>query len=312
MLDRDGEPALDKDGNKKVFDKHFRVTLDRAEVFDFENRSLITAPGGGALAGPLAKGARVEALYRRKQLFLPGTITAVHANGTVDLDFDGHPGKDGALEVLGPQTGMSEKGYYSASTMGAADKVPQRGGVLAVARAFGDFFLKQNDRLGAYEQAVTAEPEVTVYLRGPRDAFVCLASDGVYEKMSDQQVVDFLGARLGYTVMGPPRVVSAADVAAACDALVSHCLAELHATDNVSCVVVILGDAQEPGAPADSQMSQTPTKTPCQPVLTPSSGTANATPVHETMSRVSDPSEQADKAPLTADVKRHLDFDDKE
>jgi serine/threonine protein phosphatase PrpC len=38
---------------------------------------------------------------------------------------------------------------------------------------------------------------VRVYLN--RDAFVVLACDGIWDVMSNQQVVDFLGARLGFT-----------------------------------------------------------------------------------------------------------------
>lgn len=300
------DPVTNKGG-----DRNFRATLDKAEIFDFEGNPQIRSLGGGSEPPQLTVGARVEARNRIKQAFLPATIAKVHPNGLVDVAFDAFTREkksaDGNVvtvtDPLEPQLSMSAKGFYSAT--GVPDKVRDsaRAGNLAVARAFGDFFLKQNDRLGPAEQAITAVPEVQVFVRGPRDAFVLLASDGVFDVMTDQQAVDFLGARLGYSAMGPPRVVSAEDVARACDALLHHCLVDLHSGDNLSCVVVILG---ETGAPADVvDETQTPTKTPSQPVLTPSSGTANTTPVHETISRISDP-DAGDKAPHTIDVKRHL------
>ena len=165
---------------------------------------------------------------------------------------------------------------------------------LLVARAFGDFAFKQNDRLSAGEQAISAVPDVDVYPRADTDAFVVLASDGIFDFMSNDEVVDFLGTRLGYTMYGAPRGgVSVEDLAEACDLLVHHCLekgSSISRADNLCVVVVLLGGGAGVGdvvGGGNSNSGGSPAQTPRhQPVLTPSSGTANATPVAQTLTRV--------------------------
>jgi len=56
------------------------------------------------------------------------------------------------------------------------------GGTLAVTRALGDHVLKGSDG------GVTAEPHCVVYRVGPADRFVIMASDGVWDVMSDDDV----------------------------------------------------------------------------------------------------------------------------
>ena len=158
---------------------------------------------------------------------------------------------------------------------------------LAVARAFGDFVFKYNDRVGVSEQAVIAVPEIKVHVRSASDAFVVLASDGVFDFMSSQEVVDFLGTKLGYTINGaPPAGITVEDLAEACDKLIYHALdkgSEIKRPDNLCVVVVVLDSADSSPIAASAA---TPTQTPRQPVLTPSSGTADSTPVAQTLSRV--------------------------
>ncbi|CAD7697161.1 unnamed protein product [Ostreobium quekettii] len=52
-------------------------------------------------------------------------------------------------------------------------------GQLAMSRALGDRRLK--------DKGVIADPEVTVIGRHPRDEFLVLASDGLWEVMSDEE-----------------------------------------------------------------------------------------------------------------------------
>eukprot|EP00980_Cylindrotheca_fusiformis_P024260 scaffold11680_cov142-Cylindrotheca_fusiformis.AAC.18 len=64
---------------------------------------------------------------------------------------------------------------------------------LAVSRAFGDFEYKLNTALGPDEQAVTAIADVRVHSRDPnRDMYLVLACDGVFDVLSNDQVMDFV------------------------------------------------------------------------------------------------------------------------
>ena len=69
-------------------------------------------------------------------------------------------------------------------------------GSLAVSRALGDFDYKRVEGLPATEQLVSAEPELTCVERSPDDEFLVLACDGIWDVMSNQEVVDFVRYRL--------------------------------------------------------------------------------------------------------------------
>lgn len=57
------------------------------------------------------------------------------------------------------------------------------GGVLAVTRAFGDHSLKKS--------GVSAIPHVLKYTLKPFDKFMIIASDGVWDELSDQDAVNY-------------------------------------------------------------------------------------------------------------------------
>lgn len=112
---------------------------------------------------------------------------------------------------------------------------------LRMSRSFGDFCLKQNLALPVEQQAIIAVPEVEIHVRHNRDAFLVIACDGVWDVMSNQEAVDYIGDQLGYTAYGGPvGGVSTARAAHACDALLQLCL-EKGTLDNVSVVLVVLG-----------------------------------------------------------------------
>ena len=69
-------------------------------------------------------------------------------------------------------------------------------GSLAVSRALGDFDYKRVAGLPCTEQPVSAEPELTCIERCPDDEFLVLACDGIWDVMSNQEVVDFVRYRL--------------------------------------------------------------------------------------------------------------------
>jgi len=95
--------------------------------------------------------------------------------------------------------------------------------------------------LGPEAQAVVAVPEVLVHTRRARDAFIVLACDGIWDVMSNQEVVDFMGVRIGYTAYGGPAGgANTSTAATACDALLEECL-NRGSIDNISVILIILG-----------------------------------------------------------------------
>ena len=73
-------------------------------------------------------------------------------------------------------------------------------GSLAVSRALGDFEYKCVEGRGPCEQLVSPEPEVYVCERNSeKDEFVVLACDGIWDVMSNEDLKEFLHARLKVT-----------------------------------------------------------------------------------------------------------------
>lgn len=66
-------------------------------------------------------------------------------------------------------------------------------GSLAVSRALGDFDYKRATELPATEQLVSPEPEITVHQRDiENDEFLLLACDGVFDVMSNEEVISYV------------------------------------------------------------------------------------------------------------------------
>jgi len=179
---------------------------------------------------------------------------------------------------------------------------------LRMSRSFGDFYLKQTATLPAEQQAVVAVPEVTVHVRTGGDAFVVLACDGVFDVMSNQQVVDAVGHHLGHGAYGggPAPPATTQRCAEACDLLLQECLTR-GAHDNLSALVVVCGGgggrpAAVPSSSSSSSSSSSARAYATHALLqspplaasrsasglpeTPSSGAATRTPVDRTLSRV--------------------------
>ncbi|CAH1262442.1 protein phosphatase 1B-like isoform X1 [Branchiostoma lanceolatum] len=82
---------------------------------------------------------------------------------------------------------------------GGSVMIQRVNGSLAVSRALGDFEYKCVDGLGACEQLVSPEPEITVQERTDKDEFVVLACDGIWDVMSNDEVCDFVRSRMQLT-----------------------------------------------------------------------------------------------------------------
>ncbi|XP_037793914.1 LOW QUALITY PROTEIN: probable protein phosphatase 2C T23F11.1 [Penaeus monodon] len=88
-------------------------------------------------------------------------------------------------------------------------------GNLALSRALGDFVFKKNEEKGPEDQIVTANPDVEVRELTEEWEFIILACDGIWDVMTNQEVVDFVRLRLSQG-MEPEDV---------CEDLMTRCLA---------------------------------------------------------------------------------------
>ncbi|CEI95336.1 Putative Protein phosphatase [Rhizopus microsporus] len=105
-------------------------------------------------------------------------------------------------------------------------------GNLALSRAIGDFEFKQSEELAAEEQVVTCNPDLTEHKITKEDDFIVLACDGIWDCMSNQEVVDFVqkGISLGKKLEE------------ICEDLMDHCIADEETTnglgyDNMSVII---------------------------------------------------------------------------
>ncbi|TPX33277.1 hypothetical protein SeMB42_g07505 [Synchytrium endobioticum] len=108
-------------------------------------------------------------------------------------------------------------------------------GSLALSRALGDFDFKTGQNLPPEEQIVTAYPDVTIHQMTDEDEFLVLACDGIWDCMSNQDVVDFIRIRIA---------TSRGNLESICEALMDHCLAPKSELGGVGCdnmTVVIVG-----------------------------------------------------------------------
>lgn len=88
-------------------------------------------------------------------------------------------------------------------------------GNLALSRALGDFVFKKNEKKSPEEQIVTAYPDVVVKNLTPDHEFVLLACDGIWDVLSNEEVVEFVRIRIA-DQMEPEQI---------CEELMTRCLA---------------------------------------------------------------------------------------
>jgi len=108
-------------------------------------------------------------------------------------------------------------------------------GNLALSRAMGDFVFKMNDKLGQADQIVTCNPDIESTEIKPDWDFLILACDGIWDVLSNQEVVDFVTQRIGQA-MEPEDI---------CEDLMTRCLSPDCqmgglGCDNMTCVLVCL------------------------------------------------------------------------
>ncbi|GBP17807.1 Probable protein phosphatase 2C T23F11.1 [Eumeta japonica] len=98
-------------------------------------------------------------------------------------------------------------------------------GNLALSRALGDYVFKRNYRASPQEQIVTAYPDVQVRQLNEDWEFIVIACDGIWEVLSNEEVISFCRARL----------LRGWEPAMVCEALMQRCLAPNCATGGLGC-----------------------------------------------------------------------------
>ncbi|KAE9419811.1 hypothetical protein Angca_004207 [Angiostrongylus cantonensis] len=111
-------------------------------------------------------------------------------------------------------------------------------GNLALSRALGDFVFKRNEAIPPEEQIVTAFPDVISENVTEDHEFLVLACDGIWDVLSNQEVVDFVRER--FAEQRDPQTI--------CEELLTRCLAPDAQMGGVGCdnmTVVIVGLLQK-------------------------------------------------------------------
>ncbi|XP_015784836.1 probable protein phosphatase 2C T23F11.1 [Tetranychus urticae] len=98
-------------------------------------------------------------------------------------------------------------------------------GNLALSRALGDFVFKRNDDKSVEDQIVTALPDIEVRTISEELEFVVLACDGIWDVMSNTEVVSFIRTRIAAKM--EPAII--------CEELMTHCLAPDCQTGGLGC-----------------------------------------------------------------------------
>jgi len=112
-------------------------------------------------------------------------------------------------------------------------------GNLNLTRAVGDFAYKRDARLTAAEQIITVAPDISSQDLVPQDEFLILGCDGVWDRKTSQEVVDFVKPRLDKK---PEGVKLSSIVEELLDELVSPNVTSTDGLgcDNMTCVIVDL------------------------------------------------------------------------
>lgn len=105
-----------------------------------------------------------------------------------------------------------ERIYKAGGTVNEEGRVE---GNLNLSRALGDLFYKGNEKISAEEQMITSNPEIQTITLSPKDEFLIIACDGIWNVMENQEVIDFVREKMS-------KGMSLLDTAGAlCDACLS-------------------------------------------------------------------------------------------
>jgi serine/threonine protein phosphatase PrpC len=126
---------------------------------------------------------------------------------------------------------VSHKIMRSTSELGDATTV-------AMSRSLGDFDFKRQEDLPRNQQAVVPEPDIVHHPRSEGDAYLVLATDGVFDVMTSREVGEFVYVRAAAELSSGPWDAVLPRVA---DQLLCKCLMR-GSQDNMSVVIADLND----------------------------------------------------------------------
>eukprot|EP01061_Rhynchopus_euleeides_P037159 TRINITY_DN6296_c0_g4_i1.p1 TRINITY_DN6296_c0_g4~~TRINITY_DN6296_c0_g4_i1.p1 ORF type:complete len:345 (+),score=96.16 TRINITY_DN6296_c0_g4_i1:142-1035(+) len=108
-------------------------------------------------------------------------------------------------------------------------------GNLALSRAIGDFDFKQNPQVQPEDQVISAKPDIITTQLQKEDEFIVLACDGIWDCMSNDEVVAFVREEMRHTD----------DLAAICERTFDKCIAPSASgigCDNMTMMIVQIRD----------------------------------------------------------------------
>lgn len=145
------------------------------------------------------------------------------ANGQViPLSFDHKPTNQLEMDRISAAGGFVEFGRVN--------------GNLALSRAFGDFDFKRNSNIIAEKQIVTADPDIIDRQLVEDDEFIVLACDGIWDCMSNQEVVNYVRQQI---------IATNGDLSKISEMIMTKCLAPTchlgsYGCDNMTVIIVAL------------------------------------------------------------------------
>lgn len=122
-------------------------------------------------------------------------------------------------------------------------------GNLNLSRSIGDLLYKRNPNLPPQEQVICSTPDVRTFARHPRDEFMVIACDGVWDVVSSQEVCDFVRTRVAPSIGVEQRLRNdKLKLSLILESLLDYCLSpDLQETrgiggDNMTAVLVVFED----------------------------------------------------------------------
>ncbi|XP_025831199.1 protein phosphatase 1G-like [Agrilus planipennis] len=171
----------DMDNDDEDDEEDFEEEEEDEESMEFQ-KNMKDEPGSGS--GCTA----VVALLRENQLFVANAgdsrCIVCRSGKAVEMSFDHKPEDQ-------PEEERIKKAGGKVTADGRVN------GGLNLSRALGDHAYKQNKELSDREQMITALPDIkTLTINPGQDEFMVLACDGIWNSMTNQEVVDFIRSRI--------------------------------------------------------------------------------------------------------------------